>query len=212
MDYFQQEAHTRKELQQLLHVHKVTCSAQGCPQSIAWADSTIPAKEMGVDWRRDLCQDAAQPTQSWLQGQGCIFLCQEGASWQLQISFPQCLQRWVQKFIKGDQEDGEDFVLWTKVLWLFVCHGRNVPRPLAARFGGEVSRPNLEKKLIIIVTCVEKGCTEVGWVGEKEVCMFLGRNREFFHRKGDQALKGAAQGGVQGMWHSVLCFNWQGGV
>lgn len=34
------------------------------------------------------------------------------------------------------------------------------------------------------VTCVEKGCTEVGVNGEKEVCRFLGRNREFFHKKG----------------------------
>lgn len=48
-DYFQQEAHTRKQLQQLLHLQQVTCSAQGRLESIAWANSTISAKKIGVD-------------------------------------------------------------------------------------------------------------------------------------------------------------------
>lgn len=43
----------------------------------------------------------------------------------------------------------------------FVWHSRNVPRHLAARFGGWVSRPGCfrEKKIVMFV---EKGCIEVG--------------------------------------------------
>lgn len=53
--------------------------------------------------------------------------------------------------------------------FFFVWHSRNVPRPLAARFGGWVSRPGcFRKKKIIIVTCVEKGGTEVGVNGWRE--------------------------------------------